>query len=481
MADFALSRDGKYASFRGESPERYKRGIIEAPDYSDAYQIDLANHSVHRLTNNQDIAESNPAYSPDSRWIAFSASDEFTFHRNRRVYLAECGPRPGPPRKLGAGFDGDVTIDFWSADSKTIYFDAGLGVTRQLMALSVETGSVSPVSKVRGSLRVTREEDSGVVLLSYSDSTHPTDLYTAASVEAISDRAQWRRLTDANPQVNQWTLGASDTLQWKSTDGRVIEGILTKPAGYESGKKYPLIVSIHGGPASADVLQFPAGTTNYAHVLSGAGYMVLQPNYRGSTNYGEKFKIETSGDYFRLGFDDIMTGVDHLIAQGWADSSRMGVMGWSAGGHYSNWILTHTNRFKAISSGAGAVNWLSMYAQSDMQRVREFYFGGVPYDRFDKLWDMSPMKYIKNAATPTLIHCVDGDPRVPRPQSDELHQALKKLGVTTEFLVYPGNTHGITDMRNQMVKMVAEFQWFEKHVRDRGKWFEWKDILDTLQ
>jgi dipeptidyl aminopeptidase/acylaminoacyl peptidase len=159
----------------------------------------------------------------------------------------------------------------------------------------------------------------------------------------------------------------------------------------------------------------------------------------------------------------------------------MGVMGWSAGGHYSNWILTHTNRFKAISSGAGAMNWISMYAQNDTQRFREWYFKGQPYDNFDHYWEMSPLKFIKNAKTPTLIHVVDGDPRVPRPQSEELHMALKKLGVPTELFVYPGQTHGITEPRNQLVKMVAEFNWFEKWIKGKPVWFDWKDVLATLE
>ena len=155
-------------------------------------------------------------------------------------------------------------------------------------------------------------------------------------------------------------------------------------------------------------------------------------------------------------------------------------MGWSAGGHWSNWILTHTDRFKAISSGAGAVNWTSMYAQSDIQRNREFYFGGKPYDNFEKFWDVSPLKYIRDAKTPTLIHVVDGDPRVPRPQSDELHMALRQLGIPTEYFVYPGSSHGIPDMRNQLVKMVSEFRWMEKWILGRDRWFEWNELISTL-
>jgi dipeptidyl aminopeptidase/acylaminoacyl peptidase len=159
----------------------------------------------------------------------------------------------------------------------------------------------------------------------------------------------------------------------------------------------------------------------------------------------------------------------------------MGAMGWSAGGHWSNWILTHTDRFKAISSGAGAVNWTSMYAESDIQRNREFYFEGKPYDNFEHFWDESPLKYIKNARTPTLIHVVEGDPRVPRPQSEELYMALVKLGVPTEFFVYPGTTHGITASRNQLVKMVSEFNWMEKWITRRKEWFNWNELLSTLR
>ena len=135
------------------------------------------------------------------------------------------------------------------------------------------------------------------------------------------------------------------------------------------------------------------------------------------------------------------------------DGSRMGALGWSAGGHWSNWILTHTDRFKAISSGAGTSNWISMYAQSDVQRNRQYYLGDkLPYDDFDAYWVQSPLKYIKNAKTPTMIHVVEGDPRVPSPQSVELHMALKRLGVPTELFMYPGQSHGIPDARNQLVK-----------------------------
>jgi dipeptidyl aminopeptidase/acylaminoacyl peptidase len=217
-------------------------------------------------------------------------------------------------------------------------------------------------------------------------------------------------------------------------------------------------------------------------VYAGAGYAVLLPNYRGSTNYGERHRTEVAGDYFTKGYDDIMSGVDDLIARGIVHPDSMGVMGWSAGGHYSNWILTHTDRFKAISSGAGTFNWVSMYAQSDIQRGRQWYLGGkLPYDDLEGYLRQSPIKYVRNARTPTLIHVVDGDPRVPRPQSEELHMALKRLGVPTELFVYPGASHGIPDPHNQYLKSYVEMQWFQHWIRGKKSWFEWKELLKTLE
>jgi dipeptidyl aminopeptidase/acylaminoacyl peptidase len=159
----------------------------------------------------------------------------------------------------------------------------------------------------------------------------------------------------------------------------------------------------------------------------------------------------------------------------------MGAYGWSAGGHWSNWILVNTDRFKAISSGAGASNWISMYAQTDGQRHRQEYFGGqLPYHDFDAYWDQSPLKYIVNAKTPTMVHVVKGDPRVPSPQSVELHMALRQLGVPTELFMYPGDTHGIPDPRNQMAKAVAEMAWMDYYVRGIGEKFRWRQVLETL-
>ena len=482
VAGFTISDDSKWVGFRGTSADRYQRNITEQSINSDLYLFEVATGRIERLTNNQEVGENGPSFSPDGRWVAFSAPDDLTRYsmKNTRIYLRALSQPDGDWRKVGDAWDGDVSIGFWSTDSKTIYFNEGVRATTQLLALDVQSGAVRQLTNLPAAVSVNRDEDTGVLLINYSDGATPAMLYTVASLDRVANKSAWKQLTDVNPEVRGFALGAQEEIQWVSKDGRMVGGVLVKPVGYREGQRYPLIVAIHGGPAGADVLSFNGGYGS--QVYAGAGYVVLRPNYRGSTNYGESHKTGIVGNYFPPGFDDIMTGVDHLIQQGIVDGDRMGALGWSAGGHWSNWILTHTDRFKAISSGAGTSNWISMYAQSDVQRNRQFYLGDkLPYDDFEAYWNQSPLKYIRNARTPTMIHVVEGDPRVPSPQSVELHMALKKIGVPTELFMYPGDSHGIPDARNQLVKSVSEMAWMDYYVRGKGSKFSWRDVLKTLE
>lgn len=481
VSNVTISDDSNWIGFRGVPNNRYERTVTEWGDYADLYLLNTRNGNIERLTNNLDISESPLSFSPDSSTIAFSASDNFTYFRNERVYVRPTEDAGGKFKKIGGDYDGDESIGFWSRDGKTIYFDGGKGATEQVYSLSVDTGHVSQLTDFKAITAARLDKDSNVVLVNFTDSTNPSNIYTVGRIEDVGNQSSWKKLTDSNPQAKDIAVGETEAIQWKSTDGQMVEGILVKPLGYQPGKRYPLIVQIHGGPAGASLLNYNANYGTYSNVFAAAGYACLLPNYRGSTNYGEKFKMEIKGAYFPQGYDDIITGVDYLIKQGIADPDKLGAMGWSAGGHWSNWILTHTHRFKAISSGAGAVNWTSMYAQSDIQRNREYYFLGKPYDNYEHYWDISPLKYIKFAQTPTLIHVVYGDPRVPRPQSEELYMALRQLGVPTEFMVYPGNSHGIPGMRDQMTKMVAEFNWFQKWINGQKEWFDWKQLVDTVK
>ena len=481
VSRFVISDDSKWVGYTGTSAARYERNITEQRINADLFLLETETGSIERLTNNEEVSESGPYFSPDGGSIAFVASSDMSGYnmKSRKVYLRKVDDQGEAFRQLGSSYDDDVRVDFWSADGRTIYFNAGVKATRQLLALDVEEDRVRPVTAEKASLYVSREEESGVLLINYSDARTPMTLFTAPNVEALGEKSSWTQLTDIHRQLQNISLGEQKEISYRSTDGKEVGGVLVLPVDYQAGQKYPLMVIIHGGPAGAYLVNFNPGGAS--QVYAGAGYAVFCPNYRGSTNYGEQHRIDIVGNYFPQAFEDIMAGVDYLIAEGIADEERMGVFGWSAGGHWSNWILTHTDRFKAISSGAGTMNWISMYAQSDVQRNRQFYLGNdLPYENFDAYWNQSPLKYIKNAKTPTMIHVVEGDPRVPSPQSVELHMALKKLGVDTELFMYPGKSHGIPDTRNRLVKSVSEMAWMDYYVRGVGEKFSWRQVLDTL-
>jgi len=468
-----ISDDGQLIAFSGSSPNRYS-----SPEDSEVYLLKLQDEKFERLTQNK-VSEGSLSFSPDKKWLAFSAPDEFTYMRKARIYLYPLAG--GEMVKLPENFDLDAGVSFWSEKGDTIFFNALEGTTNNLFAVPVAKGS-SPmrVTDERAMVSARKDKETGLIFITYADPHQPSDIYLA-STKTLTNRKRWVKLTDSNPQVKNFSLAQYENVTWKSTDGQTIEGILVYPLNYEQGKRYPLIVQIHGGPASAYTHSFSGSYGTYTHVFAANGYAVFQPNYRGSSGYGEKFRMEIAGDYFRQAFDDIMSGVDYLIERGIADPEKLGMMGWSAGGHWSNWTLVSTDRFKAISTGAGAVNWISLYAQTDEQDPREFYFKGRPYDNWDHYLDVSPLKYIKKAKTPTLIHFGEKDRRIPRPQGDELHMALKKLGVPTEFIVYPEMPHGLENPRYQLVKMEAEFAWFEKWIKGKEGWLDWEKLLKTLE
>ncbi len=472
VVDFHLSQDGRWLAYRALPAARRVGDITQ--EAASLHLLDLASGKARPVLPQ---SAGFSAFSPDARWLVYAAPERFERLRNRKLWAVSTVG--GIPVNLLAGKDLSVSSATWREDSKTLYFTEGVGVDQHLFSVSVPEGTLTQLTHERGVIGGGYVPEAKAFLLTFSDPSSPMD-YVVAKANTVGTPSAWVKVSRANPKVGLLKLGETEAVRWTSTDGTPVEGLLIKPLGFEPGKRYPLIVQLHGGPAAAELNGFQGRYVTYPHVYAAAGYLVFQPNYRGSTNYGEAFTRQIGGNFMRLSFADIMSGVDHLVKQGLADPDRLGLMGWSAGGHLSSWALTQTDRFKAISTGAGAVNWISMYAESDVQAVREFYLGGKPYEAWDNFIHESALKYITQAKTPTLIHVGEADQRVPKPQSDELYMALKQLGVPVEYIVYPGMPHGLREPRYQLVKMVSEFSWFEKWIKGRKEWFDWKALLDTL-
>ncbi|WLT30026.1 S9 family peptidase [Geothrix sp. PMB-07] len=472
VTSFDLSKDGRWVDYLA-MPSARRVGDITQEEAS-LHLLDLQSGQSRQILEKQ---AGYSAFSPDGKWLMYSAPERFERLRNEKLWILPTAG--GPAKNLLAGKDMSVSRASWSEDSRNLYFTEGLGTSQHLFSLSTADGTLTQLTHETGVIAGAYHPEAKRFLFSFSHPRKAADLYVAKPA-SIGTPSAWVKVSDANPQVAKLSLGETETIRWKAKDGTQVEGLLIKPIGYEKGRRYPLIVQLHGGPASAEMSGFQARYVTYPHIYAAAGYVVFQPNYRGSTNYGEAFTRQIGGNFMRLSYGDIISGVDHLIHEGIADADKLGMMGWSAGGHLSSWTLTQTDRFKAISTGAGAVNWISMYAESDTQSVREFYLGGKPYEAWDNFVHESALKYIKNAKTPTLIHVGEADQRVPKPQSDELYMALKQLKVPVEYLVYPGMPHGLSEPRYQLVKMVSEFNWFEKWIKGQKTWFDWKTLLDTL-
>ncbi len=259
----------------------------------------------------------------------------------------------------------------------------------------------------------------------------------------------------------------TEVIPWKSKEGEDIEGLLTYPVGYEKGKRYPLLLIIHGGPMGA-FMQTYDGTAAYYPVAAFAshGYAVLRPNPRGSTGYGKKFRYANYGDWGGGDYQDIMSGVDFVIDQGIADPDRMGVMGWSYGGYMTSWTITHTHRFKAASAGGAVTDLAAFNGTADIPSFLPDYFGGEFWDKPEVYQEHSPIAHVKGVTTPTLLMHGELDERVPLSQGEELYNALKRQGCVVKMVIYPRTHHGIEEPRLMLDSMSRNLEWFDRYVRD---------------
>lgn len=381
---------------------------------------------------------------------------------NRRIWLVP--PSGGQPVSLTDGLDEDANLVF--ANARELLVEAAARTKRGLFRIPLGAG------RAAGPPRAVSDEamfysafssphGDRVAFLAES-ATLPGDVFVASTSEFTP-----RRLTTINPEAAALAFGEQRVVSWKSSaDGEQIEGVLTLPVGHVAGKRVPLLLVIHGGPSGVSSDRFPPIRGAYpVAVFNGMGYATLQPNYRGSTGYGQRFRGLNRGDISGRDWVDVNSGVDAMIAQGIADPARLGVMGWSFGGHHTFWGITRTPRFAAASAGAGANDLISMYSQTDMPEFYHTYLGPRPWEDFELYEQRSAYRFVKNVSTPLLIQVGEADRRVPAEQSIQFYEAMKGIGrAPVSLVLYPGQPHGIADPRLSRDLMARNVAWFTKWI-----------------
>jgi dipeptidyl aminopeptidase/acylaminoacyl peptidase len=422
---------------------------------SDVWVVTIANGEKMKLENTP-ASSDNARWSPDGQWIAFTGSRDPDAGVSL-TYLYLVPAAGGTPRELTSKSDLNVGTPVWSRNGKTIYFSTNVLEANEVFSVEVSSGAVKQITERGGATGITEISPDGKVFVGTTSlKKQPGEIYSW-TINGNSFRA----ITDHNAWLKDYSLADSEVVKWKSKDGTEIEGVLTKPVGYTPGTKAPFLLNPHGGPTGASLNSF----TGTVQVLAANGFAVLQPNFRGSTGKGLAFAAANKNTWGKGDYEDCMTGVDAMITAGIADPDRLGAYGWSYGGYMTFWILTQTDRFKAVSPGAGLSNIYSMYSQNDIQRyLRWFYSDKAPWDATDLYWDRSPMKYVKNVKTPTMIMHGQVDTRVPIAQAQEFYMALKEMKVPVEFVVYPRENHGFTEPRHLMDRVRRYVKFFAKYL-----------------
>ncbi|MDX1639014.1 MAG: S9 family peptidase [Balneolaceae bacterium] len=447
------------------SPDGSKIIINHQPDpiitsflRSDISLYDPETEEITTLVDNES-ADSFLEWSPEGDAFLYVSSvdnDSTNFFTNNRYFIYDL--ESGNTREVAAGFDENLNSFTWTEQG--IYATAYRKTTRPLLLLNPENGEVSQVYDGKRLIYdVSISDDGKRVAIRGRDGDELNEVYLGST-----GNFELRKLTDYNSQLTGWATVQSEVISWESKDGAVIEGVLHKPQDYDPSKKYPLLVAIHGGPTGIS-LPDPAPAYVYPIVQwVNKGALVLRPNYRGSAGYGEEFR---SLNVRNLGVGDawdVLSGVDHLAEEGLIDTTKLGTMGWSQGGYISAFLATYSNRFDAASVGAGISNWVTYYVNTDIHPFTRQYLKATPWEDMDIYEKTSPMTYINNATTPTLIQHGENDRRVPIPNAYELLQGLQDMGVDAKLIVYEGFGHGITKPKERLAAMWHNWQWFGKYL-----------------
>jgi dipeptidyl aminopeptidase/acylaminoacyl peptidase len=458
VTGFSVSPDGtKIAFAAAANPSPGSSGT------SDLYTVGIGDHAVHKIVDLRG-PESNPVWSPDGSQIAFQTANgaEFYFFANSRIAIVPA--TGGTPKVLTAKFDEDPQLLAWNG--KGIYFEAREKTASYLFQLAPATGEARRIGENDGFAytAISMTPDGQMAAFLRSTPTAYPEVFASAT-----SPFQPVALTRLGDQVKDFTLARREVVSWKSKDGATIEGVLLKPADFDPKKKYPLLVVIHGGPTGIDQPAIRPERNYPVEEFVAKGAIVLRPNYRGSAGYGEKFRALNVRNLGVGDAWDVLSGVDSLIAQGFVDPDRMGCMGWSQGGYISAFLTTSSDRFKAISVGAGISDWSTYYVNTDITPFTRQYLKATPWDDPAIYQKTSPITYVKQAKTPTLIQHGELDKRVPIPNGYELRQALEDRGVPVRMVVYKGFGHGIDKPKQQRAVMEHNLAWFSKYIWGEGQ------------
>ena len=410
------------------------------------------------LTKISDHAESDnsPRWLPDGKTIAFTGTTQEREHP--KIWLA---PATGSAASVLAanGLDLIPTGLEWSDDGRALFFETGVKGESHLFRVDLASKAIAQVTTGARAVRAV-DFGKGAMVYTVNDFKHLDDLY----VSDLSGKNE-RQLTHLNQAWwQQLQLAEVERFTYQSADNWNVDGFIVKPLGYQEGKKYPLILNVHGGPAG----MYGVDWFHEFQVYAAKGYGVLYTNPRGSTGYGQKFERGIFGEWGGKDYQDVMNGLDAALKRyAWIDADKLGVTGGSYGGFMANWIVGHTDRFKAAVTLRSVVNFISDEGTRDGAYGHKDDFGGDLFEKFDLYWDRSPLKYAKNVKTPTLILHSDNDFRVPLEQGEQWFRALKHYGVTTEIVMFPRENHNLTrtgEPKHLVESLNWQLYWFARFI-----------------
>jgi dipeptidyl aminopeptidase/acylaminoacyl peptidase len=423
---------------------------------TDVWVIPAAGGTLTKISDHA-FEDENPRWSPDGKQILFTG--QTAVHQFAKLYIADSAG--GAASKLAVkDFDSIAGELRWPTPGSVLFTAGVKGETQIFRADLAERTFAAVTSGPRGIHAFDVNESAGKMAYLANDFQHLDDLYISNL-----DGSGERQLTHVNSELwAQLELQPVERLTYKSTDGWPIDGFFVKPLGWQAGKKYPMVLVIHGGPEG----MFGVDWYHEFQVYAAKDWAVFFCNPRGSTGYGEKFERGEINNWGGMDYQDIMAGVDAALKQyPWVDANDLGVTGGSYGGYMTNWIVSHTNRFKAAVTLRSVSNFISDEGTRDGSYGHEDYFKGILFDDFDQYWDASPLKYARNVRTPTLILHSDNDFRVPIEQGEQWFRALQHYGVPSELVLFPRENHNLTrtgEPKHLVESLNWQIYWFERYL-----------------